>query len=82
MSPTESQTDARRGKQIGEAGELLFAGPQKSGVAKGLFPGRCGADGGTGKIQKYKVREISVAELGAGLAPARAERFSERLQVR
>ncbi len=32
--------DAQREKQVREAEELLFAGPQKLGVAKGLFLGR------------------------------------------
>src|SRR6266702_11555 len=44
MTPTKVQTDARREKQAREAEELLFAGPQKLGVAKGLFLGRFIAD--------------------------------------
>ena len=44
MSTTEIQSDALREKQIREAEELLFAGPQKLGVAKGLFLGRFVAD--------------------------------------
>jgi alkylation response protein AidB-like acyl-CoA dehydrogenase len=38
------KTDARREKQVRDAEELLFAGPQKLGVAKGLFLGRFVAD--------------------------------------
>ncbi|HXU76443.1 MAG TPA: acyl-CoA dehydrogenase family protein [Methylomirabilota bacterium] len=41
---TKPKTDARRDKQVREAEELLFAGPQKLGVAKGLFLGRFVAD--------------------------------------
>src|SRR5258706_464656 len=44
MSLTKGQTDPRREKQVREAEELLFAGPQKLGVAKGLFLGRFVAD--------------------------------------
>ena len=44
MSPTKVPTDARREKQVREAEELLFAGPQAVGVAKGLFLGRFVAD--------------------------------------
>src|SRR6266702_3408782 len=44
MTPTKVQIDARREKQVREAEELLFAGPQKLGVAKGLFLGRFIAD--------------------------------------
>jgi len=36
--------DARREKQVREAEELLFTGPQKLGLAKGLFLGRFVAD--------------------------------------
>jgi alkylation response protein AidB-like acyl-CoA dehydrogenase len=36
--------DEQRAKQVREAEELLFAGPQKLGVAKGLFLGRFVAD--------------------------------------
>src|SRR5258706_1806043 len=44
MSLTKGQTDPRREKQMRDAEELLFAGPQKLGVAKGLFLGRFVAD--------------------------------------
>ena len=44
MSLTKVQTDARREKQMRDAEELLFTGPQKLGVAKGLFLGRFVAD--------------------------------------
>src|SRR6266567_8851613 len=38
------QLDEQRAKQVREAEELLFAGPQKLGVAKGLFLGRFVSD--------------------------------------
>src|SRR5436190_9350395 len=44
MNATKAPTDARREKQVREAEELLFAGPQAVGVAKGLFLGRFVAD--------------------------------------
>ena len=44
MSLTKVQTDAHREKQLREAEELLFTGPQKVGMAKGLFLGRFVAD--------------------------------------
>src|SRR5690242_10299290 len=44
MVQAKSQNDGRREKQVREAEELLFAGPQKLGVAKGLFLGRFVAD--------------------------------------
>jgi alkylation response protein AidB-like acyl-CoA dehydrogenase len=44
MNTTKVPTDARREKQVREAEELLFAGPQAVGVAKGLFLGRFVAD--------------------------------------
>src|SRR2546425_253923 len=44
MSQTELQAEAQRKKQIQEAETLLFGGPQKLGVAKGLFLGRFVAD--------------------------------------
>src|SRR2546422_2161658 len=44
MSETEIQTEAKRTQQVRAAEELLFAGPQKLGVAKGLFLGRFVAD--------------------------------------
>src|SRR3989441_9894411 len=44
MAETKTQTNERREKQVREAEELLFAGPQKLGVAKGLFLGRFVAD--------------------------------------
>src|SRR2546426_8619231 len=40
MGQTKVPTDALREKQVREAEELLFAGPQKLGLAKGLFLGR------------------------------------------
>jgi len=44
MSTTQVQTDAEREKKHREAKELLFADPQKLGLAKGLFLGRFVAD--------------------------------------
>src|SRR5438552_18509694 len=44
MSETNAQIEVKRSQQIGAAEELLFAGPQKLGVAKGLFLGRFVAD--------------------------------------
>src|SRR5437667_5333086 len=44
MTRTKPKLDERREKQVREAEELLFAGPQKLGVAKGLFLGRFVAD--------------------------------------
>jgi alkylation response protein AidB-like acyl-CoA dehydrogenase len=44
MSLAENPTELRRQKQIREAEELLFAGPQKLGVAKGLFLGQFVSD--------------------------------------
>src|SRR5438105_4784748 len=44
MKTSAVQTDPQREKQVREAEELLFTGPQKVGVAKGLFLGRFVAD--------------------------------------
>ena len=44
MSRTKAASDPRRERQVREAKELLFTGPQKLGVAKGLFLGRFVAD--------------------------------------
>ncbi len=44
MAATQAQTDVRREKQVRDAEELLFSGPQSVGVAKGLFLGRFVAD--------------------------------------
>jgi len=44
MSETKSNADSERQKQMRAAEELLFAGPQKLGVAKGLFLGRFVSD--------------------------------------
>src|SRR6266481_6705876 len=44
MSETGAQSEAERQKQMRAAEELLFAGPQKLGVAKGFFLGRFVAD--------------------------------------
>src|ERR1041385_4184827 len=44
MSETKRQTDGERQQQMRAAEELLFAGPQKLGLAKGLFLGRFVAD--------------------------------------
>src|SRR5258708_2497453 len=39
-----NKLDAQRQKEIQQAEELLFAGPQALGFAKGLFQGHCVAD--------------------------------------
>ena len=39
-----TETEAQRQKEIEQAEELLFAGPQALGFAKGLFLGRFVAD--------------------------------------
>src|SRR5438309_8415283 len=44
MTRTKVKLDARREKQVREAEELLFTGPQKLGVAKALFLGRFVSD--------------------------------------
>src|SRR5256886_8720834 len=44
VSSTRVQAEAGREKQLRAAEELLFAGPQKLGLAKGLFLGRFVAD--------------------------------------
>src|SRR5437867_10684203 len=44
MSGNKAQTDFQREKQVREAEELLFTGPQKVGMGKGLFLGRFVAD--------------------------------------
>src|SRR5438067_7279688 len=44
MSEARAPTDAERQKQMRAAEELLFAGTQKLGLAKGLFLGRFVAD--------------------------------------
>src|SRR5262249_33040062 len=44
MSQTKAPHEAEREKQIRAAEELLFAGPQQLGLAKGFFLGRFVAD--------------------------------------
>jgi alkylation response protein AidB-like acyl-CoA dehydrogenase len=44
VADAKVQSDVRRENQVREAEELLFAGPQRLGVAKGLFLGRFVAD--------------------------------------
>src|SRR2546429_9325488 len=44
LSETKIQTEAERQKQMRAAEELLFAGSQKLGLAKGLFLGRFVSD--------------------------------------
>src|SRR3954466_4554627 len=44
MIGNKPQTCPQREKQVREAEELLFTGPQKVGMAKGLFLGRFVAD--------------------------------------
>src|ERR1051325_2267671 len=69
MSATVIQSDPRREKQIREAEELLFAGPQKLGVAKGLFLGRFVADW----VMPYpEIPHDQRAELNSSLTQLRA----------
>src|SRR5213592_2498514 len=44
MSEARAPSEAERQKQMRAAEELLFAGPQRLGVAKGFFLGRFVAD--------------------------------------
>src|SRR5213075_2591504 len=44
QAQAQTQVQAEREKQIREADELLFSGPQQLGVGKGLFLGRFVAD--------------------------------------
>src|SRR5437667_3892260 len=68
MSETTAQTEAERQKQMRAAEELLFAGPQKLGVAKGFFLGRFVADW----VMPYPtVRPAEQAELDDSLARLR-----------
>src|SRR5213594_1581297 len=68
MSETTAQTEAERQKQMRAAEELLFAGPQKLGVAKGFFLGRFVADW----VMPYPtVRPSEQAELDDSLARLR-----------
>src|SRR5204863_2570746 len=62
------QSEAERQKQMRAAEELLFAGPQKLGVAKGFFLGRFVADW----VMPYPtVRPAEQAELDDSLARLR-----------
>src|SRR5580765_7242931 len=64
----ENQSEPERQKEIRAAEELLFAGPQKLGMAKGLFLGRFVADW----VMPYPtVRPAEQAELDASLAQLR-----------
>jgi len=68
MSETGAQSEAERQKQMRAAEELLFAGPQKLGVAKGFFLGRFVADW----VMPYPtVRPAEQAELDDSLARLR-----------
>src|SRR5439155_270095 len=68
MSEARAPTDADRQKQMRAAEELLFAGPQKLGLAKGLFLGRFVADW----VMPYPaVRPAEQAELDDSLARLR-----------
>ena len=68
MSDIHSRNQAVREKQIRDADELLFSGPQKLGVGKGLFLGRFVADW----VMPYPViPELEAAELEASLARLR-----------
>src|SRR4051794_26756598 len=44
MSATTSEVEAQRQKEIQQAEELLFSGPEALGLAKGLFLGRFVSD--------------------------------------
>src|SRR2546430_4130792 len=69
VSETKVQTEAERQKQMRAAEELLFAGSQKLGRAKGLFLGRFVADW----VMPYPaVRPEEQAELSDSLARLRA----------
>jgi len=64
----ENPSETERQKEIRAAEELLFAGPQKLGVAKGLFLGRFVADW----VMPYPtVRPVEQAELNASLEELR-----------
>src|SRR5947207_13938123 len=68
MSDIRTESEAERQKQLRAAEEFLFAGPQKLGVAKGLFLGRFVADW----VMPYPtVRPAEQAELDASLAQLR-----------
>src|SRR5436190_16762613 len=68
MSETGAQSEAERQKQMRAAEELLFAGPQKLGVAKGLFHGQFVADW----VMPYpQLRAEERAEVDASLAELR-----------
>src|SRR5256884_3675511 len=68
VSETKVQTEAERQKQMRAAEELLFAGSQKLGLAKGLFLGRFVADW----VMPYPtVRPEEQAELNDSLARLR-----------
>src|SRR2546429_6243127 len=69
VSETKIQTEAERQKQMRAAEELLFAGSQKLGLAKGLFLGRFVSDW----VMPYPiVRPEEQAELNDSLARLRA----------
>ncbi|MBI3876881.1 MAG: acyl-CoA dehydrogenase family protein [Verrucomicrobia bacterium] len=69
MNETQANPDALREKQVREAEELLFTGPQKLGLAKGLFLGRFIADW----VMPYpSVPEAEREELEGSLAQLRA----------
>src|SRR5438093_2484600 len=69
MTQTAVQTEAARQKQVREAEELLFTGPQKLGLAKGFFLGRFVADW----VMPYPtLRAHEQAEVGQSLAQLRA----------
>ena len=44
MSATTSEAEAQRQKEIQQAEELLFSGPEALGLTKGLFLGRFVSD--------------------------------------
>src|SRR5262245_50841106 len=69
MNETKDQIEAERQKQVRAAEELLFTGPQKLGIAKGLFLGRFVED----RVMPYPtVAPKEQAELKNSLAQLRA----------
>src|SRR5262245_36961873 len=69
MNETKDQIEAERQKQVRAAEELLFTGPQKLGIAKGLFLGRFVED----RVMPYPtVAPKEQAELRESLAQLRA----------
>ncbi len=85
MNETTVQTETQRQKQVQAAEELLFAGPQRLGFAKGLFLGRFVAPWVSPYPQLPEAQESAVAEalarvtefLGTDLDPAAIDRAAD-----